>query len=303
MFQVSKMVQNSNQTDRLNVDGVFLQKFCVEEIYKVGWKVEEEFPVTLGFSTGAKNEIYESTGDIRATLQPKQSADDYQLRAIVECKHRFEPHWIFFESFSASRSTPKLLDVQYAPERNLTERASKYIATFYYTDLKLQEIDNCLLCNIGKEHPDFIKRKNKKHDSIYEACREVSLATKSSAEEDRHELENYGEWMENPTHSIYIPIVVTSATIEICKYDLQNFAKEKVIKNASFSQVGFLAYDFPLPSYLRTTYKMRHPFDFNEMNKQTIFIVNFLNCTKFFQLLESYFEKWSNEILHEPDLH
>ena len=176
--------------------------------------------------------------------------------------------------------------------------------TYYYADLKLEKMDSCLLCNIGKEIPEIVGWKPKKHDSIYLACREVSLATKSSVEEGQHELETYGGWIEeNPTHNVYIPIVVTTATIDICEYSLRDFAKKKVLKekSASFSRVDWLAYDFPLPSYLRVEYKMRDPWDLSKMKKQTIFIVNFLKCEKFFELLKNYFETWSHEILHWPE--
>ena len=131
------------------------------------------------------------------------------------------------------------------------------------------------------------------------------MAIKSSVEEDHSEIETYGDWAADfsLSHNIYIPIVVTSATVKTCKYSLRDFAKDKVTKNASFDQVSWLAYDFPLPSYLRTMYKMRHPVDFTEMKKQTIFIVNFLKCKEFLEMLKKYFEAWSNEILHEPEIY
>lgn len=294
------MVRKSEMIDVLNKRGVFLQKYCADKIRKAGWKVEEEFPVTLEISTETTHEIYESTGDIRGTLFTKEP--DYKLRAIIECKHRFEPHWVFLKSTDVR--FPKLLDLQYILESDLTRRSSRSASTYYYADLKLEKMDNCLLCNIGEEIPEYPKRKDKKHDSIYSACREVSLATKSSAEEDRQELETCGGWVEeNPAHYVYIPIVVTSATVDICECDLQDFAKEKVVKDAAFSQVDWLAYHFPLPSYLRIAYKMHHPMDLTEMDKQTIFIVNFLKCTEFFELLKKYFKEWSDDILHEPEIY
>jgi len=294
------MVQKSEMIDVLNKRGVFLQKYCADKIRKAGWDVEEEFPVTLEISTEITHEIYESTGDIRGTLFSKEQ--NYKLRAIVECKHRFEPHWVFLESTDAR--FPKLLDLQYLLDSDLTRRSQRSASTYYYADLKPDKIENCLLCNIGKEIPEYTRRKDKKHDSIYSACREVSLATKSSAEEDRQDLETYGQWLEeNSTHYVYIPIVVTSATVDICEYDLQDFAKEKVLKDAAFSQVDWLAYHFPLPSYLRIAYSMHEPMDLMEMDKQTIFIVNFLKCTEFFELLKKYFKEWSFEILHWPDFY
>lgn len=297
------MVKRLDPMDVLNKKGIFLQKFCGEKIHKAGWNVEEEFPVVLEFSTGKSHQIYESAGDIRANLVPKHR--EYKLTAIVECKHRFESHWIFFKAANFSRHSPKMLDLQYTPKADLSRRSSKGITSFYYADLELEKMNDCLLCNIGKEIPESTERKSKKYDSIYEACREVALATKSSAEEDRSELETYGTWLEGytPPHNVYIPIVVTSATVDICEYDLQDFAKEKVVKDAAFSQVDWLAYDFPLPSYLRIAYKMHHPMDFTEMDKQTIFIVNFLKCTEFFELLKKYFKEWSDDILHEPEIY
>ena len=293
----------SKLLDELNKKGVFLQKFCFKEIKKAGWRAEEEFPVSLEYLTGTKQVIYESAGDIKATFPPKLPWErDYRLFVIVECTHRFEPHWIFIESDDPSKLPADALDVQYYPQGNLTQRASRKQSTFYYADLKLKEMGNCPLCTIGREVPELKHDDDRRYDSIFGACRQVSLATKSAAQECQQELELYGSWAEEyyPSHNIFIPIIVTTASVEICKYDIEDFQKEKVLKDASFIPSKWLAYRFPLPSYLRAKYKMRHPMDSQEMRKQTIFIVNHLHCSGFFTMLKKYFENMYPDILHEP---
>jgi hypothetical protein len=43
--------------DILNRKGAFLQKFYVREIAETGWRVEEEFPVTLAVHRGESSEL------------------------------------------------------------------------------------------------------------------------------------------------------------------------------------------------------------------------------------------------------
>lgn len=43
--------------DILNRKGAFLQKFNVKEIAETGWRVEEEFPVTLAVHRGESSEV------------------------------------------------------------------------------------------------------------------------------------------------------------------------------------------------------------------------------------------------------
>jgi hypothetical protein len=295
------MTKESDLIDILNRKGAFLQKFCTRKIVKAGWRIEEEFPVTLRVSKGASNEIIESTGDIRAKKWPSDEELGYSLTAVVECKQRFEARWIFLEYEKAYKHSPKLLDLQYHPEQQPTRKASKEETAYYYTNVNLEELKGCSFCNIGKEIPESVERGDKKFDSIYASCRETVLATKSSSEEDRNELETVGNWVPDlfNTHNIYLPIVVTSADIDICKYNIEDFGESKAVKNASLRQVDWLAYDFPLPSYLQTVYKTVNPMDYTEMKKQTIFIVSFRKCEEFFRLLENYFETWSHEILHD----
>jgi hypothetical protein len=229
------MVDESNIVDKLNKEGVFLQKYCAKKIYEAGWKVEEEFPVTVKFPTGKTNEVYESTGDIRARLMLR--GPDCELVALVECKHRFEARWIFFEPAIPSSTTLKLLDLQSLVEADLSRRASKDKTGFYYyAELDPKKMENCLVCNNGKEIPDTTSHGKKEYERLYLACREVALATKSSAEEFGNDFENYGVSLPDiaPTHTILIPIIVTSASLDFCNYSLRDFEKEKVVNGSNW---------------------------------------------------------------------
>jgi hypothetical protein len=297
LLLVLEVVTDSKMLDVLNKRGAFIKKFCVERIHGAGWEVEEEFPVSVEFSTKQGSETYESVGDIRATLL--NQSEDYNLIAVIECKQRFKPQWAFLTA-TVRHGTPKLLDLQYAYQSDLSRKASDSSSVFYYADLRVKEISDCMLCNYGVEHPPE-PRPDKKFDSIYEACREVSLATRSSAEELRDEMESYGLSGTIPTHNVYIPIVMTSATVEICDYDLHDLPKEKAVQNASFHEVPWLVYDFPLPSHLRIKYDMQDPDDLIAMKKLPIFIVNFQKCNEFLESLKTYFEKLKKEILHSTE--
>jgi len=293
------MVKGINPVNELNLKGVFLQKYCVDQIQKAGWHTEEEFPVLVEYSK--KAEPFESTGDIRAKFDERNL--DYGLIGLVECKHRFDTRWIFVEAKDTSRGSTKMLDLLYLPESDLSRRASSKIAPFYYVNVGLHEIGNCALCNIGKEIPRFIEPDDKKHESIYIASREVAMATKSSAWEFQNDFEKYGSFVGTsyaPTHSIFVPIVVTTASIEICEYKLENFSSQKVVKDATFRKVDWLAYNFPLPSYLRTQFQTQYEIDSYEMGKQQIFFVSHTKCSEFFEALKDYFRSNCNNILREP---
>jgi hypothetical protein len=293
---VSLMVNESSIVDKLNKEGVFLQKYCSKKIHEASWNVEEEFPVSVRFPTEKADKIYESTGDIRARRKLRDI--DCDLVALVECKHRFEARWIFFKPAISFSRTLNLLDLQYLVEANAPKNGTGF---YYYAEIDPKKMKNCLICNIGKETPDTTAHGKKEYESIYLACREVALATKSSAEEFRNDFDTYGVSLPYvaPTHTILIPIIVTSASLEFCDYSLEDFEKEKVVKNPSFNHADWLAYDFPLSSDLRLAYRMQHDVDYREMDRQTIFIVNFTKCSQFFQLLESYFKEWNKESLHE----
>jgi hypothetical protein len=102
---------------------------------------------------------------------------------------------------------------------------------------------------------------------VYFACKEVVLATKSSEEEFQNDIDRYGVLMTDycPVHSVFIPIVVTSASLEVCNYNLEDFENQKVPKDATLRKVDWLIYDFPLPSYLRTSYQVRFEMDTYEI--------------------------------------
>jgi hypothetical protein len=294
------MAKESDIIDALNKRGAFIQKFCVERFRDLGWSINEEFPVLVEYSTKQGNVTYESTGDIKATLT-NQSVD-YSLTAVVECKQRFDCSWSFLTS-SVKRGSPKLLDVQFTYESDQSRRCAQGQSIFYYADLRNKEMSNCPLCNYGIEHPPASQREpkeDKRFDSIYASCREVALAMKSSAEEERGQMEFYGPNAGCSTHNVYIPIVMTSAQVGICSYDLKDLSTSKVVKNASVKEVSWLTYAFPLPSYLRIQYDS--PGIPMAMKKQPIFIVNFQKCTEFLESLKTYFEKFNKEILHNTEI-
>jgi hypothetical protein len=296
------MLMSDDPIDILNRKGAFLQKFCVREIAETGWRVEEEFPVTLTVHKGESSEVIESVGDIKAREPPIDSETNYRLTAVVECKHRFNTKWVFLDYEKSYLHTPKLLDLQYYPIEDLSRKASMKETAYYYASLNLEHLRSSPFCNMGREIPECLERKNREFDSIYAACREVVLATKSSSEAEHQELDTLGNWQPDwfGNHNIYIPMIVTSAETYLCKYDLSGFEESKVVKNGSIAKVDWVAYDFPLPSYLQTRYKSLDEMDYQTMRKQTIFIVNFRKCKEFLNTISDYFEERSEEILREP---
>src|SRR5712691_1696198 len=79
--------------NRVGGYGYFLQRYSATVIKHAGFHVEEEYPITLGYTLGPQTCVYESSVDVLARRHHRET--DYELVLLTQSKQRSSEHWFF----------------------------------------------------------------------------------------------------------------------------------------------------------------------------------------------------------------
>ena len=80
--------------------GYFLQRYSSTVIKHAGFHVEEEYPITLGYTLGPQTFLYESSVDVLARRHHRET--DYELVLHTQSKQRSSQDWFFLPEMGKS---------------------------------------------------------------------------------------------------------------------------------------------------------------------------------------------------------
>jgi hypothetical protein len=239
----------------LNIHGSFFERWCKNIIKKSkSWRfVAEnypvEFPPTNGFLKGQ-----ESSLDIRTEFKPGKNP----LTLLIECKKNNPDftNWIFFRRTDSNRIGVyyRISNIQKKePETGWTVQG----------ELEWREIQAPLVSDareIKGAYLDYKKgdKTRTTNSSIQQAAEQIALATKAITDEEEKFSKLLSEkhsesGMPWRTQKI-IPMIVTTAAIQICEFNPEDISRETgeiPYEKAKISDHPFVVYEYALPKHLQ----------------------------------------------------
>lgn len=240
----------------LNIQGTFFERWCQETVKKSKWNVLStnypvEFPPHNGPFAGEQ-----STLDIYAQLA-KQTI---MLTLLIECKKNNPDFidWVFFphtnpnhhkhfsgslianvpkdeklDTWETTASISPMISLDWIPTGDAWETRGKY--TNY-------------------ARGDKTRTSNK---AITDAAHQVALATRAIFESELANNKALSGNAKMPyNHQIFIPIIVTTAKLFLCKFDPKDIDQttgEIPLDKATLEEQPYLLYEYPLPVPFHST--------------------------------------------------
>ena len=290
-FDESNSDQNLEKMlfDGLNEHGFLFQEKCAEVLKRTDrtkWVVHTtEYPVSI--------KDRNSRVDI---ILRDESSTSYEIYAIIECK-RVNPargYWLFGKPLLPRFSKPLLINLraeQPKPSNILIHRAHYAQLKLSFDDVATYWIDNWWL-EIGK-------RGNKRHASpnpIEDAFIQVCIGVSGVA----RELELQVGKKPQKFSALFIPVVITTASLYVAEYDLKDvdltsgsINRDKIYfgpRGEKPEKIEWLLVDYGAsrsisPERLDEHIEGISPVEFEEYHKRSIFVVNSEHIVKFFARL------------------
>lgn len=243
----------------LNIQGTFFERKCQDIIKKSRWNVVStnypvEFPPQNGPFIGEQ-----STLDIYAQLAKKT----IQLTLLIECKKNNPGFidWVFFEHSNPKR--PKYFSGSLIANEPLDGTGDKWKTSAMLSPMtSLKWISTSDAWETRGNYSDYKKGDKTKtsNAAISQAAHQIALATKAVFGE---ELENSKVLSGNNVdakmpyvHQIFIPTIITTAKLFICKFyskDVDEKSGEIPFSKAVLKEQPYLLYEYPLPVHFHST--------------------------------------------------
>jgi hypothetical protein len=268
-------------------------------IKHAGFHVEEEYPITLGYSLGPQTYVYESSVDVLGRRHHREA--DYELVLHTQSKQRDTKDWFFLPEMSKSV-------VRF---NQISRLDSKPFVVSDYGEIQLSKWTgpDVTVCTIGRElrddatDPTTIEFGRQGRDAVYDARREAAFSVKSVlAESRRYDGDLVREdalYSVLAAYSLHIPLVVTAANLHVVEFDPTD-SKMEVAANARSRVVPYLIYSFPLNRYLQIDFDLPEPEGLYRLSHLNIFIVNYQSLDSFLRTLINYFVGHHEESFHQP---
>jgi len=170
-----------NLVSRVGAYGYFLQRYSATVIKHAGFHVEEEYPITLGYSLGPQTYVYESSVDVLARRHHRET--DYELVLHTQSKQRSSEDWFFLPEMGKSI-------VRFNQVSRL-ESKPFVVSDFGEIQLSKWPGPDVPVCTIGRElrddstDPTTIEFGRQGRDAVYDARREAAFSVKSVIAESR----------------------------------------------------------------------------------------------------------------------
>jgi len=151
--------------------GYFLQRYSATLIKHAGFHVEEEYPITLGYSLGPQTCVYESSVDVLARRHHRET--DYELVLHTQSKQRSSEDWFFLPEMGKSL-------VRFNQVSRL-ESKPFVVSDFGEIQLSKWPGPDVPVCTIGRElrddltDPTTIEFGRQGRDAVYDARREAAF--------------------------------------------------------------------------------------------------------------------------------
>jgi hypothetical protein len=279
--------------------GYFLQRYSATVIRHAGFHVEEEYPITLGYSLGPETYVYESSVDVLARRHHRET--DYELVLLTQSKQRSSEDWFFLPEMG--KSTVRFNQV------SRLESKPFVVSDFGEIQLSKWPGPDVPVCTIGRElrddstDPTTIEFGRQGRDAVYDARREAAFSVKSVIAESRRSDEDLVRedalYSVLAANSIHIPLVVTAANLHLVEFDAAD-SKIEAAANAKSHVVPYLIYSFPLNQYLQIDFDLPEPTGLHRLSHLNIFVVNYQSLDSFLRTLINYFVGHHEESFHQP---
>jgi hypothetical protein len=239
------------RTHALNVEGIFFQQRVSQICRESGWLVTaEEYPVAYPPGNGP---IVGKEG--RLDIRAEKQFTDYRTVLVVECKKTNADYkdWVFFLK-GEGRITAALIKMQGKPgaAEAATGKSKWDVSTniAYFTSGLVAQDARELRAEYGK--PESWKSSTAR---IETACYQAVQAAQALVDEVASRQQLLLSHGREPEPSTWIiPVVVTTANMMVCRFDLKDVALETGEidwKKVSFEPRDAIAYEYPLPVHLQ----------------------------------------------------
>jgi hypothetical protein len=290
---------DKNLVGKVGAYGYFLQRYSATVIKHAGFHVEEEYPITLGYSLGPQVYVYESSVDVLARRHHRET--DYELVLHTQSKQRSPGDWFFLPEMGKSV-------VRF---NQVSRLESKPFVVSDYGEIQFSKWPgpDVPVCTIGREvrddstDPTTIEFGRQGRDAVYDARREAAFSVKSVIAESRRSDEDLVKedalYSVLAANSIHIPLVVTAANLHLVEFDAAD-SKIEAAANAKSRVVPYLIYSFPLNRYLQIDFDLPEPTGLHRLSHLNMFVVNYQSLDSFLRTLINYFVGHHEESFHQP---
>ena len=190
------------------------------------------------------------------------------LRVIVECKRVLDGSWVFLLPDS--------------PKANLRR------ARLYWTDTQVDRqniygwCDFCLTPDFPESAFCVIRGQGEKDKPMLERLSGIVLKSLESLAEEEMRLTQLGR------HRIYIPVIVTTASLEVCKFDVSKVSLQTgqlQLPDGQFETVPFIAFRKGLATKYLPERLLPDLRTANQEKERTIFVVQATELLSFLKHL------------------
>lgn len=241
----------------LNIQGTFFERRCQEETKKSNWNVVStnypvEFPPHNGPLIGEQSSL-----DIYAQL----AKETVLLTVLIECKKNNPEFidWVFFSH--PSKNHPKHFTGSLIEHQPIESEGDKWQTTSMLSSMI--SIDWVTTSDAWETRGNYLKYKKDKdktrtsNAAITNAAHQIALATKFVINEEIVNSKALsGNYKMPYIHQIFIPIIVTTAKLWVCKFnpkDINPKTGEMSFTKASLEEQPYLLYEYPLPVHFHST--------------------------------------------------
>jgi hypothetical protein len=289
----------TNLVREVEAYGYFLQRYSASVIKHAGFHIEEEYPITLGYSLGQQTYVYESSVDVLARRHNREA--DYEIVLHTQSKQQSSKDWFFFPELGKSL-------VRF---NQISRLESKPFVASHFGEISLSKWPgpDVPVCTIGRElrddstDPTMNEFGRHGRDAVYDARREAAFSVKSVIAESRRYdgdlVKEDGLYSVLAANSLHIPLVVTAASLHLVELDAAD-SKMEVAANAKSRVAPYLVYSFPLNRYLQIDFDLPEPEGLHRLNHLNIFVVNYQSLDSFLRTLVNYFVGHHEDSFHQP---
>lgn len=259
-------------------EGFPLQRYTAKILQRLGWEVDEEYPVLQEVS----QEYFKTSGDVRALYSKKGSR--FALRTCVSCKRQHNIDWVFMKAMYEENAHDFIRHC-WVKDYLKQDELKQFDFKFHRKDWK---DGNYPLCNIPT---NLIDRKGKRSDDdkIIETCESLYFEVLQSLEDDGSSFYSGKRKIGEIGQIIYLPVIVTAAQISCYDIDESNFGIEDT-DAVDIKQVPFLLYQHRIPQHMQKYISSSENSNAGfQLEKFNIFIVFYKDIEAFYNMLIGYF--------------
>jgi hypothetical protein len=285
--------------NKVESSGLLLQRYSASVIKHAGFHVEEEYPITLGYSMGPQTYVYESSVDVLARRHHREA--DYELVLHTQSKQHSAKDWFFLPEMGKS--------VVRFNQVSRLESKPFVVSDFGEIQLSKWPGPDVHVCTIGRElkddstDPARVEFGRRGRDAVYDARREAAFSVKSvigeSRRSDEELIKEEASYSPLAANSLHMPLVVTAANLHLVEFDAADY-KMEVAVNAKSRVVPYLIYSFPLNRYLQIDFDLPELAGLHRLSHLNIFVVSYQSLDSFLRSLINYFVGHHEDSFHRP---